>query len=339
MIIPIQNIYYLLCYAWDKLEEGDYVDVKKIDSTELVDLFAKVLLNGVTRLLRRGIDRDYLEYNDTLNTIKGKVDFVVSGRRNLFANAQVYCHFDEMSHNILQNQIIKVTLLSLINNEKLNSDLKDELVHIFRFFAQLDTVVLTPKAFRSVQLHRNNHFYNFLLQICELIYEFSLIDESTGKTRFKDFIRDEKKMAYLFEEFVRNFYKRELIDAKVYREDIYWEGKKQTLLPKMQTDISIDTGHKKIIIDTKYYKEALSTNYDREAIRSNNLYQIYAYLKQAEYKNEYETEPEGILLYPVAAKETSETFEIEGHKIRIETINLNQDWRDIHRDLIGLVSH
>ena len=43
MEIPIQNIYYLLCYAWDKLEEKELIDVDPVGMTELVDLFARVL--------------------------------------------------------------------------------------------------------------------------------------------------------------------------------------------------------------------------------------------------------------------------------------------------------
>ena len=45
----------------------------------------------------------------------------------------------------------------------------------------------------------------------------------------------ERKMAYLFESFVRNFYKKELRGAKVYREDMYWEltGEFVEFLPKM----------------------------------------------------------------------------------------------------------
>ncbi|MBN2439660.1 MAG: hypothetical protein JXL20_13790 [Deltaproteobacteria bacterium] len=54
--IPIQNIYYLLCYAWNRLEERDIVDVTGIDSTNLADLFAKVLIGGVGHLFKRGFD-------------------------------------------------------------------------------------------------------------------------------------------------------------------------------------------------------------------------------------------------------------------------------------------
>ena len=39
--IPIQNIYYLLCYAWDKLTEKEVVGVEAIDTTTLADLFAR----------------------------------------------------------------------------------------------------------------------------------------------------------------------------------------------------------------------------------------------------------------------------------------------------------
>ena len=53
--IPIENLDYLFCYAWNRLDEGRVVDVGRVESPELVDLFAKVLLGGVEHVLRRGI--------------------------------------------------------------------------------------------------------------------------------------------------------------------------------------------------------------------------------------------------------------------------------------------
>ena len=40
MKIPVQNVYYLLCYAWDHVQEGDAVDVASEEFGGLVDLFA-----------------------------------------------------------------------------------------------------------------------------------------------------------------------------------------------------------------------------------------------------------------------------------------------------------
>jgi 5-methylcytosine-specific restriction enzyme subunit McrC len=59
MQIPIENIYYLLCYAWNKLDEKERVNVSIDDKTELLDLFAKILINATKMLLKRGIDKNY----------------------------------------------------------------------------------------------------------------------------------------------------------------------------------------------------------------------------------------------------------------------------------------
>ena len=59
--VPIENIYYLFCYAWERFSEGRSIAVGKTESPQIWDLFASILTNGVTRLLRRGLDRSYVE--------------------------------------------------------------------------------------------------------------------------------------------------------------------------------------------------------------------------------------------------------------------------------------
>ena len=73
--IPIQNLYYLFCYAWNRLEEGDVVDVGGVDSPELADLFAKVLASGLRHLIRRGINRGYVPVDEELSVLRGRVNF------------------------------------------------------------------------------------------------------------------------------------------------------------------------------------------------------------------------------------------------------------------------
>ena len=52
--IPITNIYYLLCYAWSHVEEGDVVRLEELGGLERVhDLLGKVLAEGTFRLIRR----------------------------------------------------------------------------------------------------------------------------------------------------------------------------------------------------------------------------------------------------------------------------------------------
>ena len=307
----------------------------------MFDLFAKVLINGITHLIKRGFYRDYISYSQEIRSIIGKVDFGISLKKNLLSIGRAHCSFDELNHNVIHNQILKTIIYYLLSSNQIDEELRSELASLNRYFHQIDYINLTSKTFRQATIHRNNYFYLFLLNICELIYENILISEDTGETRFKDFFRDEVKMRLLFENFVRNFYDMEQKSYDVSREYINWKFKSAnaSLLPRMQTDISLESENRKIIIDTKYYREAFQNNYDVEKFRSSNLNQIYAYLKQVEYKDEKSTHAEGILMYPAVNSNIDFEGEIEGHKIRIMTLNLNQDWKLIKRDLLGIINN
>ena len=335
MPIPIKNIYYLLSYAWNKLEESKLVDVSAENESDLPNLLSKVLLNGTKVLLKRGIDKQYLTENKVYQGIKGKVNITDSLRKNLFSQGLSVCEFDELSVNILPNQILKTTLQNIIKISSLSPTLKQEIRTIIYRLHEVDEIVLTDTIFHQVQINRNNSFYTFLLNISELIHKNLLINEESGNFQFKDFLRDERQMARLFEEFIRNFYKTEISEAKVFREDLRWKmaGETHQFLPKMQTDVSIKINDRKLIIDAKYYKETLQKYYDSEKVHSQHLYQLFAYLK-----NQEDTQAEGILIYPTIQKSLSLAYTHEGHTIRIETLNLNQDWHGVKADLLGIIT-
>jgi 5-methylcytosine-specific restriction enzyme subunit McrC len=343
--IPIQNIYYLLCYAWDKLDEQDVVAVDGIDSNQIQDLLGKVLASGMAHILRRGLHRDYLVHKEDTGHIRGKIMFPDTLKRNLMTRAMVNCEYDDLSHNVIHNQVLKASLRLLILCDDLDTKVRDELLLNYRRLHDIDEIELRGRHFDQIQLNRNNSFYDFLLKICELVYNNLQISEDTGHSKFRDFFRDERKMAYLFEAFVRNFYDRELGgDYKVKREDIYWDmialdPASEGYLPKMQTDISLSKPGHKIIMDTKYYKQALQSYYDKESIRSTNLYQLHAYVTNIESRGGDYLNCEGMLLYPTVEEDIHVSFDMRGHRITIASINLNQDWQGIHKDLINLVTN
>lgn len=343
MQIPIQNIYYLLCYAWNKLEEKDIVSVSQTDKDKILDLFGKVLCNGIAHLLKKGLDRGYVLHKEETGRIRGKINFTTTLRKNFFNQPRIDCEYDELSHNILHNQILKSTVKILTRCEDLNTELREELKYIYHRFHEIEEIALSKRHFRLVQLNRNNYFYDFLLKICELLLDNLLITEKSGKSKFKDFLQDNRSMSSLFEEFVRSFYKREQDNYKVARENIPWDAValdelSKSVLPNMQTDISLTSQNRKIVIDTKYYKEALQKYYDKESIRSNNLYQLFAYLMNLESLGEENSTCEGILLYPTVESEHEYQYVMKGHRIKVKTINLNQDWREIHKDLLNIIN-
>jgi 5-methylcytosine-specific restriction enzyme subunit McrC len=229
----------------------------------------------------------------------------------------------------------------LIRAQDLATESTEGLAQLCRLFSDIEDIELTGRVFGRVQLYRNNQFYDFLLKVCELIYRNLLVSEKSGSSKFMDFVRDKRQMAILFENFVRTFY-RIHTDYKVKREDIYWrwiaaDQVAAGLLPKMQTDISLTAAARKIIIDCKFTPEATQHHYEAETLRSSHLFQINAYLTNLPVGKLTDT-CEMMLLYPTVDSPLSHDFMDGLHRIKIRTINLEQNWQGIHKDLLALVA-
>jgi len=265
-VIPIRNLYYLLCYAWNRLPEAELVDIDAIPNNDLPNLLGRLLISGVSRLLRQGVDRSYVSEAVEIRTIRGKIDISASVKRDLLRIPAAICVVDELHRDVLHNQIIKTTLLRLAASQDIDFALQHNLRVIGSQLADISTIELRGDCFRRVQLHRNNRFYVFLLNICELCYTSLLADESTGSWRFIDFERDERKMRLMFQDFTYNFYRIEQREFAVSSERFDWNTSdpptgQVALLPTMITDVSLTSATRKIVVECKFSKEALQVHW------------------------------------------------------------------------------
>jgi 5-methylcytosine-specific restriction enzyme subunit McrC len=204
-------------------------------------------------------------------------------------------------------------------------------------------VRLETALFRRVQLHRNMKHYRFVLAVCEFIHRQVLPTRDRGDARFRDFVRDEATMGALFEQFVVNFFKKEQSLYRVSAPHVDWDvdANRSTkagvdLLPAMRTDICLDGPNEKLILDCKFYTDAFQRYHDTRKFISANLYQMFAYLKNQEKVNGWET-ARGILLYPTVGSSFDEHVHLHGHTIRVVSINLDQNWQKISSDLLALL--
>ena len=78
-----------------------------------------------------------------------------------------------------------------------------------------------------MQLTGNNRLYRFLLNICELVHGAWLVTEEKGSYRFRSFVRDEKRMALVFQYFVYNSLRVERRDLTIFRENINWNARSE----------------------------------------------------------------------------------------------------------------
>jgi len=77
-------------------------------------------------------------------------------------------------------------------------------------------VAVTSRSFYRIGVTGNNRFYRFLLNVCELVHGSWLASEEEGRYRFRDFLRDDKRMAYVFQYFIFNFLRIERRDLTVF---------------------------------------------------------------------------------------------------------------------------
>lgn len=338
--IPVENIYYLLAYAWDRLDEADPTSVSELAAHSLVQLFARVLRSGVSHLLLRGLDRTYVSETAELAGVRGRIEMAASTQRLSFPQARAVCTFDELSIDTPANRVIKTTLSNLAAESTLGEEDSEALRELYRRMPGVATVPLRDSSFRRVTVSINRSQYGFLLDVCELVHRNLLMDERSGDFVFRDFTRDDKQMAQLFERFLLRFYGREQRSFRVSAPTMTWDatGSEVSLryLPQMRTDLVLNSPERVIVIDAKYYAEALSQRFDKETIRSGHLYQMAAYLRHVApgYRPE---DIGGMLLYPRTTDFSPIDFSLHGHPFKVATVNLAQNWSALHDELLALV--
>src|SRR5688572_26795553 len=105
--IPVENVYYLLCHAWDHLEALETVPrgVEKIDPS--ANLLAHVLSRGVARLLKQGLDHGYVTEKVELAGLRGKLCLDDTVKRLLLVRGRTTCEVDELTTDVPHNRILK----------------------------------------------------------------------------------------------------------------------------------------------------------------------------------------------------------------------------------------
>ena len=348
--IPILNVYYLLCYAWGRVQDRDTTRLATLGGLSTVqDLLGKVLAGGVNHLFRRGIDRGYVERREDLAGIRGKLAVSDTAKRALRARGRAACDFEELSVNILPNQILRSSLHGLLGRRvSLDRHVRGDVRSSYRRLDGISRTRLKRNTFGQFQLGGNRRLYQFLLSVCRLLYESSVVDEKTGRTTFRDFRRDEATMWALFEEFVTGFYERE---QRVYRVNsggrrVQWADKgwatdaDRAMIPVMTADVILESPERRIILDTKYYKDALAHGRGSGTgkLHSGNLYQLLAYVRNRQATRPDGAGHEGILLYPqVGSTSLRADIRLEGFRVQARTVNLDQDWRGIHAEMLTTI--
>lgn len=335
--IFIKNIYYMLSYAFQTLRPEEYDDVETEDFDNIHNLFAAVLSKGIGKQLKRGLYREYVAHNEDLTALRGKIDMQGTIRRRLARSRELSCEYDELSENNLLNQILKTTSMILLRHGEVSTRYGDELKKRMLFFSDVDLIEPGEIQWSGIRFSRNNQSYRMLVSLCQLIMDGMLLTTDKGEHKLMSFL-DDQNMSRLYEKFILEYFKKSCPFVKASSPQIKWalDDGIGTLLPTMQTDIVLSRGDTVLIVDAKYYTHTMQERYETRRIHSDNLYQIFTYVKNKEVELAGGPhEVSGMLLYARTdeALQPDATFQMSGNQISVRTLDLNQEFMQIAEQL------
>lgn len=339
--ILINNIYHMLSYAFQTLNQETYEEVAVEEFDEMYNLFAAILSKGISLQLKQGLYREYINRQEELSVMRGKINMPGTIRNRMAHERVLTCDFDELSENNQFNQIIKTTVMILLRNNKVKSKYKDELKKEMLFLSEVDILEPSSVKWTSIRFQRNNQTYRMLVSICQLIIEGMLISTDKGEYRLASFI-DEQRMCRLYEKFILEYYSQHFPSLSVSATQIPWslDDGIGTMLPVMQSDVHLQKGNTVLIIDAKYYARTTQEQYDKHTLHSNNLYQIFTYVKNRHYEfGDEENKVSGMLLYAKTEEEIQpdNVYQIHGSKVSVKTLDLNLQFHEIAEQLNSIV--
>lgn len=332
-MIRYQNIYHMLAYAFQVLDEQGYRDVVlEADFDNTAELLSAILCRGVAVQIKRGLMREYIVTEDTISSPCGKIEVSKSIKSLSIRKKQLVCTYDSFSTNAYNNRIIKTTLELLIR-AKISKERKKEIKKLLVYFDDVELLDIHSINWNQ-RYDRNNQTYRMLISICYMIIKGLLQTTTDGSTRLMDFL-DEQRMCRLYEKFIFEYFRRHYPQIKTSAAQIPWilgGNCSNAMLPVMQSDITLSYGNKVLIIDAKYYSHTTQVQYDKHTIHSNNLYQIFTYVKNKDAQfGDKPHEVAGMLLYAQTDDEIQPNNEywMSGNKISVQTLNLDCEFKEI----------
>ncbi len=339
--VPIDNLYYLLCYATKSLATLKQVPTGAIDGPTPARLYAAVLDEGLARLRRRGFPKRYRERRELTSTPRGRINVATTLARGLLVRRQVDCTVSELIHDHAINRALKAAVRWLAPHRGLS---KERQARLRRHVQILGSVADQP--LREIDLHLATHgqrldpLIRFLLQIVRMVQMAALVHPDGSSAHFFDVRRSPQQMGLIFESFLYEFYKREQAEFRVKAPHLNWRVDQEESddivdLPTMRTDVVLECADQRILIEAKCTGSMMASNQGgRRKLRSDHLYQLTNYMRHIVH----DRPTVGVLLYAQCGAPLSRSYLIDGQRIVVESIDLSLPWQQIHAATLDIVN-
>lgn len=306
-------------------------DLSNLDfqKTPFLEAIFKIFIDRLINELRKGLDHSYINKEENLNFVKGKILVHQNIKHNYVNKERMFVNYDEFVSDTWLNRILKYSCKEILFLSQQNKT-QQKIREILLIFSEVGDYRIRQHHFDKIHLTRNTERFSELLEFCLLIIKRSTPAPSSGQTKTFSLLFP---MNILFEEFIARFIKKnsDFFGVKKSLIHIQAKGRGKWLLRntngngkfRLKPDLIIEGQHGgfSTVIDTKWKRLKSDIEDSKNGVSQADMYQMFAYAKQ--YKSE-----RNILLFPKVQGVTEKDYYVEGEEdkgIRVSFVNLNRN--------------
>lgn len=291
--VPIENLFYMLTYG-GKWEWFD--DLSPLGRSEdLFEFIVTFFVNQVDRIIRQGIQRGYVDFEEEHRFLRGRLLLnehlrTAATRPDIFPQRT-----NEFTADLLENRILHETLNRLGRVSGLGSDLRRRLRRTASALAEVPPAHIIPADCDRVIYTRLNERYRPSIILARLLLQHLSLESHDGRTPFHTYLLP---MSTIFEGFVARVLADSLADQPQFRVTcketvpLDWGGRVTG-----NPDIVLrHDGQPVMVLDTKYKV------YDQKPGNAD-IYQMAAYAQTLGVSR-------AVLIYPGSTPD--DTFALRG---------------------------
>jgi 5-methylcytosine-specific restriction enzyme subunit McrC len=306
--VPTSNILYMLGVAY-RFPAPFFVHLEKFQALdEVIEPVAEHFADLVDERIVGGLFRAYVDTDDNLRALRGRIDFPRDLATNSILRDRIYCRYSELTWDIPHNQIIRYVAYLLSGWPFRRRHLAQRLSVIFNRLEEVALRPFTALDAESFTYNRLNEPYRRLHHLCALFLDSSSLSEAAGGSEFRTFLLD---MNALFEQFITQ--------ALLDRVRGPW-----SLIPQsrhfldaedrihLRPDIVLrHRGRMGAVADCKYKRIAGQSEFI-----NHDYYQVLAYCTALGVRR-------GALIYPKHEVALGDTIQVRGSDVAIERLTID----------------
>jgi len=264
----------------------------------LLEIIIKLLLAEVKLIFKKGAFKEYTTREENLQVLRGRIDFKKQLTKNQLRKDKLYCRYDELDTDILENRIL-LRALKIARQICRDDSLQEEVNRYYNWLRKYCDL-FRGNSIPEIKYHRLNSYY-------QLAHFYSgMIIENVGAA---DIYRGEQENCYsllfnmnqIFEEFVAVLFKKYMsAEYKIkpqarITDAIVDENRNRYRDIKPDLYLEHKASGQVIVIDTK------NKNYGSKKVKNSDIYQLAFYgLYFFDY---FEDSGQIIIVYPEYERE------------------------------------